>query len=167
MTDLISATSNDRPMLARLVQLYAYDFSEILGLDVGDDGLFHTGDLLAGCWSDPRRHAYVLRTHGCVAGFAIVDERSRLTGDFDVVDVAEFFVMRKYRRKGVGAACAATLFDLFPRRWEVRQKSANVAGTAFWRRVIERRTGGRFEEAVFDDERWRGPVQSFDVRIRA
>jgi predicted acetyltransferase len=78
--------------------------------------------------------------------------------------VAEFFVMRKYRRKGIGAACAAQAFDLFPRRWEVRQLAANAAATAFWRRAIHRYSDGRFEEALLDDERWRGPVQSFTAR---
>ena len=40
----------------------------------------------------------------------------------------------------------------------------SVAATAFWRRVIGQYTLGAFEETVFDDERWRGPVQRFDNR---
>jgi hypothetical protein len=44
----------------------------------------------------------------------------------------------------------------------VREKTENLAATAFWRRVIGRYTGGRFEEVVLDDERWRGPVQRLD-----
>jgi len=48
--------------------------------------------------------------------------------------------------------------------WEVRQVMESVAATAFWRRVIGQYTLGAFEETVFDDERWRGPVQRFDNR---
>jgi predicted acetyltransferase len=163
---LIAAPVSAEPLLDRLMQLYAYDFSEILGADIGEDGRFAAGTALAGCWTDPRRHPFVLRADGQIAGFAILEERSRLTGDLDVADVAEFFVLRRFRRLGVGTAAAARAFDLFPRRWEVRQRSANTAATAFWRRAIASYTGGAFIETVLDDARWRGPVQSFDVATR-
>ena len=114
--ELVPTTSNDEPVLRRLWQLYAYDFSEHMGLDVGDDGLFPAGSVLARCWSDGRAHALWCRVDAQLAGFVILDEQSRLTGAPDVMDVAEFFVMRKYRRRGVGAACAALAFDRFPRR---------------------------------------------------
>jgi predicted acetyltransferase len=162
--ELVPTTAGDEPGLRRLMQLYAYDFSEFMGLDVGDDALFDVGDALSRCWSEPWRHAFRVRVDGRLAGFVILDERSRLTGDPEVMDVAEFFVMRKYRRKGVGAVCATMAFDLFPRKWEVRQQGTNAAATAFWRSTIHHYTGGRFQETVFDEERWRGPVQSFDAR---
>lgn len=156
----------DEPVLNRLMQFYVYDFSEFMGYDVAADGVFFSGGPQAVFHPQPWRHAFLLRVDGCLAGFAIVDERSRITADPSVMDVAEFFVMRKYRRKGVGAMAAMRAFELFPRRWEVRQIARNTAATAFWRDVIGRYTGGRFEEVVLDDERWRGPVQSFDVRAR-
>jgi predicted acetyltransferase len=162
--DLLPTTWHDEPRLARLLQLYAYDFSESIALDIGDDALFDVRRLLSGCWSEPGRHTFLCRADGRLAGFAIVDERSRLSGDPEVMDVAEFFVMRKYRRRGVGAACAALAFDLFPRKWEVRQQATNGAATAFWRRAIHLYTGYGFDETFVDDDRWRGPVQSFDAR---
>jgi predicted acetyltransferase len=159
-------SSADEPVMNRLMQLYVYDFSEFMGLDIADDGIFFSGESQGTYHPEPRRHAFLLRVDGRLAGFVILDEKSRLTGDPDVVDVAQFFVMRKYRRQGVGAMAAVRAFDLFPRKWEVRQTASNVAATAFWRETIARYTGGRFEEVVLDDERWRGPVQSFDARAR-
>ncbi len=47
-------------------------------------------------------------------------------------------------------------------RWEVRQKPENVAATEFWRRAIGRYANGRFDEVLWDDARWRDPVQRFD-----
>jgi predicted acetyltransferase len=162
---LVPTRPDDEPALSRLMQLYAYDFSEFMGQDVDDDALFRVGDVLSLCWSEPWRHAFWCQVDGHLAGFAILDERSRLTDDPEVMDVAEFFVMRKYRRHGVGFECASRAFDLFPRMWEVRQQRSNGAATAFWRRTIDRYTGGRFQETLSDDERWRGPVQSFDARL--
>jgi predicted acetyltransferase len=155
------AGPEDQGRLQALFELYVYDFSEILDLDVEEDGRFRVPPLDA-YWTDPRRHAFLIRVDGKLGGFALVLEWSRLTGDEGVCDVAEFFVMRRYRRRGVGERAAAWLFDRFRGPWEVRQKAENRAAIAFWRRVIDRYTGGRFTEVVLDDERWRGPVQRFD-----
>jgi predicted acetyltransferase len=142
-------------VLAALLNLYVYDFSEMLGLDVGDDGRYHLPPTEG-------RDAFLLRVDGKLAGFAIHLGASRLTGDRGVHDVAEFFVLKRYRRAGVGEQAARWLFDRFPGRWEVRQKAENARAIAFWRRVIDRYTGGHFVEEVLADERWRGAVQRFD-----
>jgi predicted acetyltransferase len=151
--------------MKRLVQLYAYDFSEIMGLDVDADALFPEGRVL-GRWLDGAAHAFLSFADGHLAGFAIAGVGSRLREDPEVMDVADFFVLRKYRRKNVGVRCAAMLFDLFPRRWEVRERAENAAAIAFWRKAIHEYTGGRYGETIANDEHWRGPVQSFDARIR-
>lgn len=164
--DLVPATRDDEPRLARLMQLYAHDFSEFTGMDVGEDGLFDVGSMLTRAFTEASRRAYLVRLEGALAGFVILDAKSRLTGDPEVMDVAEFFVMRKFRRLGVGRACARRAFDRFPRCWEVREQRSNTPAIAFWRATISDYTSGRFHEEFVDDERWRGPVQSFDARDR-
>jgi predicted acetyltransferase len=161
MALLVPAQPSDRALLESLLQFYAYDLSADLGLVVGDDARFRTPSLDP-YWKDPRCHPFLLRFEGELAGFALVQERSRLTGDEQVRDLAEFFVMRRLRRKGVGEAAARSVFDRFGGRWEVRERRENAVAIAFWRRVIGRYTQGRFEETMLDDDRWRGPVQRFD-----
>src|SRR5580704_1158083 len=161
---LVELPPSDELLLDRLMQLYAYDFSEFMGWDVDDTGRFPVGTPLASCWTTPWRHAFLIRAESHIAGFMILDERSRLTGDPTVVDVAELFVLRHYRRKGVGASAATRAFSMYPRSWEVRQTIANTAATAFWRRTIATYTDGVFSETLLDDARWHGPVQSFDSR---
>lgn len=150
------AGAEERSVLAALLQLYVYDFSETLGLDVGDDGRYRMPPTEG-------RDAFLVRVDGKLAGFALHLGKSRLTGEDGVHDVAEFFVLQRYRRAGVGEQAARWLFDRFPGRWEVRQKAENLRAIAFWRRVIDRYTGGRFDEEVLADERWHGPVQRFDT----
>lgn len=157
------AARAEEPCLRALFELYVYDFSELLGLDLGDDGRFVVPSLAA-YWEDARRHAFLVRVDGKLAGFALVARGSRLGDDPDAYDMAEFFVVRRYRRRGVGERAAADIFARFPGRWEVRQRPQNTAATAFWRRVIGRCTGERFIDEQRDGERWRGPVQRFDVR---
>ena len=149
----IGATEDD--VLAALLQLYVYDFSEALALDVGDDGRFRVPPTEG-------RDAFLVRVDGKLAGFALHQGKSRISGEAGVHDVAELFVLQRYRRSGVGEHAARWLFDRFPGRWEVRQRAENARAIAFWRRVIDRYTAGRFDEEVLSDERWHGPVQRFD-----
>jgi predicted acetyltransferase len=156
-----SAGPEGRTPLLALFELYVYDFSEMLGFDVDEQGRFPRPDLDL-YWSDRRRSAFLIRADGKLAGFALVQEGSRISGDAAVRDMDQFFVMRKYRRHRVGETAAAWVFDKLRGAWEVREKAENLAGIKFWRQIIARYTKGEFKEVVYDDERWRGPVQSFD-----
>jgi predicted acetyltransferase len=158
--DLQRALRAQQEVLRHLMQLYVYDFSEILGLEVEDDGRFAQPPLDA-CWDDPRRHPFLIRAGERLAGFALVHRGSRLSGDPDVWDMAEFFVLRKHRRAGVGLEAARQVFALHRGGWEVRQRREATAATAFWRRAIGECTGGVFTEVDLDDGRWSGPMQRF------
>jgi predicted acetyltransferase len=157
---LSPATKDERPALVNLMQLYSYDWSELRPLDVAGDGRFRDYPLDV-YWQDDWRHPLLLRVDGRLAGFALVSERSRLTGASGVFDMAEFFVMRRYRRQGVGLAAASAAFDRFKGPWEVRQQDENAAATAFWRKVIDRYTRGSYREVRWNDGAWIGPVQMF------
>jgi predicted acetyltransferase len=157
---LYPAAVADAATLARLFQYYVYDLSDVVNADLGADGRFALPALDA-YWAETWRHPFLVRVDDQLAGFALVNQKSRITGDTTTWDIAEFFVMRRYRRRGVGTAIATQLFDSFRGPWEVRQLQANHAATSFWRRVIDEYTRGQFNEIALDDERWRGPVQSF------
>jgi predicted acetyltransferase len=72
--------------------------------------------------------------------------------------IDEFFVMRKYRRRGVGRAVACQVFDRLPGRWALQQTPRNFVAQAFWRSVLAKYTGGRFEELFIDGR----PTQRFE-----
>ena len=144
---MTAAATDEKPVLRRLLELYAHDFSELDGSDVGDDGAYGYPHLDA-YWAESERHPFLIRVDGHLAGFALV--RSGRPHD-----MAEFFVMRKYRRGGVGAEAARAVFAQFPGEWQVRQIAANVAATAFWRTVIP----VPFTEDTNDE----GPVQHFVI----
>src|SRR6476469_4374051 len=105
------ATVEEQAVVAQLPELYLHDVSEFTAAEVGDDGRFvyHHLDRY---WAEPDRHAFLVRVDGRLAGCALV--RSGAPHD-----MAEFFVMRKYRRGGVGAAAARALFARFPGEWQV------------------------------------------------
>ena len=138
---------DDREVLDQLLELYLHDLSDLTGADVGSRGrygYFYLDDY----WTEPDRHAFFIRVDERFAGFGLVRSGSPS-------DMAEFFVMRKYRRKGVGRRAACTLFGMFPGEWQVRQLDSNVRATAFWRSVIP----VPFRDGTVDI----GPVQRFRV----
>lgn len=147
--DVSAVSIEDKPVLRNLMELYMHDFSELTGGDVGDHGLFGYR-YLDHYWTEPDRHPFLIRVGGKLAGFVLV--RSRRRGDGVAESgIAEFFVMRKYRRRGVGRIAARRVFDMFPGRWTVMQLSDNAAAQGFWRNVIADYTGGEFTETLGDD----------------
>jgi predicted acetyltransferase len=60
--------------------------------------------------------------------------------------MSEFFVMKKYRRKGLGKAAAEQIFHLHRGQWEVFQKESNKPAQAFWRKIIDEYTRGQFTD---------------------
>jgi predicted acetyltransferase len=156
--ELIPASSSDRPVLAALLQLYLYDFSEIVALDVDEQGVY-SYPYLDDYWTEPGRRAFLIRSGGRLAGFALV--RTLEAGDDPLFQLAEFFIMRRFRCRGLGRAAAVAVFDRFPGRWEVGQVAENTAARSFWRRVIGDYTGGRFVETWREGE---GPTQWFSNR---
>ncbi len=155
----------ERPLLQRLFELYLYDFSELEHADVDEEGWFvpSARPWLVRYWSEPGRHALLLRVGGKPAGFALVDESSPIPASGDRRFLGAFFVARAYRRKGYGAAMARAVFDRFPGRWQVLQIRANPAAQTFWRRVIGDYAGGNFAERWVSE---REVVQEFDTRER-
>jgi predicted acetyltransferase len=160
MISLRQATKNERTALENMMQLYAYDWSALRPLDVSKNGRFDDYPLDA-YWRDAWRHPFLIRVEIKLAGFALISTKSHLTGVSGVADVSEFFVMKRYRRMGVGRAAAMAAFDQFKGPWEVRQRRENAEATAFWRRVIDEYTRGEYQEAMWNDAAWTGPVQSF------
>jgi predicted acetyltransferase len=160
--DVVEASATEKEVLRQLLELYRYDFSEIDGSDVDTSGRYGY-HYLDRYWIEPGRHPFLVQVDGRWAGFALVMRRPAVLFDGEVTWMAEFFVMRKYRRRGVGEYVATQLFDRFPGRWEVGQMTENTAAQAFWRTVIGRYTAGRYQEIDLDDDRWQGPVQTFQA----
>jgi predicted acetyltransferase len=159
---ITEASVRERDLVRNLLQLYLYEMTEYEPRDVEADGSFAYRYFDA-YWSEPRRSVLVMRVGGRPTGFSMVNDHSVFSpGASGIRSVAEFFVLRGYRRLGLGTTLALETFRRYPGRWEVREMAANQPAIEFWRRVIGEYTGGRFVELELDDHRWRGPVQTFD-----
>lgn len=159
------ATIEEAPLLANLLELYIHDLSEAFpSVELGVDGRFGYPKLPL-YWSEPeRRFPFLIRCGGRIVGFIFVTRGSQVTEDPDVLDVAEFFVLRRHRRSGVGRRAALALWDRLPGRWIVRVYEANRGAVPFWAGVIAEYTKGAATKLKKPEvpEGWR--VFSFDSR---
>ena len=57
--EVIKATIEQKSVLANLLELYAYDFTEFCDFDIGDDG-FYGYERLPLYWTEPTRFPYLI-----------------------------------------------------------------------------------------------------------
>jgi predicted acetyltransferase len=128
-------------VVRNLFPLYIHDLSAFVEWDVETDGTFRAPPSFAAYWESPELHPFLLRADSKIAGFALVRQM-----DAGAYDMGEFFVLRRYRRSGVGREGAFALIDRFRGRWEVRELVDNLPAQSFWRRIIGDYTNGAFED---------------------
>jgi len=152
--EVIPARPEQEPILANLLELYAHDFSEFRDLQLGADGRFGYSSLPL-YWAEPGRHPFLVRVDGKLAGLVLVKRGSEVSGNENVWDIAEFFVLRGYRRRGVGTQIAHEVWRRFPGMWEVRVMESNISASDFWAHAISLLTGGAIQPIrVEKDGKW-------------
>jgi predicted acetyltransferase len=140
---IVAVAPGDEGPLANLLQLYQYDFSEIEPIDVAADGRFHQLDDV------PFEHAYLVYSDGQLAGFALVGRQESHAVEGDATwSMAEFFIMRKYRRAAIGTDAARLVIDRHPGTWGITQTPNNTVARSFWRQALAPYS---FKELTYDD----------------
>jgi predicted acetyltransferase len=142
--ELIPGGEADRDVLQAMGRFYVYDISEFTGWPCPPVGLYECADF-GPYWSEPGAHCFFIEVAGERAGFVLIDRHGTLPRT--EYNVAEFFVLRKFKGRGIGRIAATMIFDRFRGPWEVMQLLENSGAIAFWRKVIAAYTGGRYHEA--------------------
>jgi len=158
--DLQKIPVEEKSVLRSLMQLCLHDYSEFNGEDVNEHGLFEY-KYVDHYWTEPGRYPFFVKVSGKLAGFALARTLDA-EGDETMYSLAEFFIMRKYRRQGIGTEVAVRLFDMFPGEWHVGQELGNIPAQTFWKKVVSRYTDGDYEET--QDPEDEDPLQIFRSR---
>ena len=154
---LIKASHEHKAVIKNLMQFYMYDFSEYIKSDVEADGLFAAYQNLEDYWNEEaHKFPYVVTKDEKYVGFVLV--RFIQSAERNFFSIAEFFVMKKYRRAGIGKSIANQIFSLHKGQWEVYQKESNKPARIFWNKVIDEYTNGQFKERLENGRR----IQDFE-----
>ncbi|TYS50965.1 GNAT family N-acetyltransferase [Bacillus infantis] len=169
----------DKTVLSNLIQLYRYDSSEFEGHILSQHGLY-SYKYLDHQWTEEYRRPFIVKVDGEIAGFVLVilDVPRDFTKLIVILDVprdftklsnrektnviSDFFIMRKFRGRGIGRHVAFSIFEQFKGAWEVRQTSENKPAYAFWKKVIAEFTqDSSYHEEILESNLWNGPVMVF------
>jgi predicted acetyltransferase len=124
-----SAGPEQKDAIGRLLEFNMYEFSRFFDdADVDEHGRFGYR-YFEHYWLEADRHPFLIRADGRIAGMVLAR-----TGNPH--SIAEFLVLPRYRRHGVGLAAARQVFARFPGEWEVHQIPGNAAAVEFWRKAI-------------------------------
>lgn len=137
--DLRLAKLEEKQIVANLIELYTYDFTELWDFDIGNNGLYGYKNLDR-FWSEPNCYAYLININDKLAGTALVQGKSPIAENKEIWDIAEFFIMKKFRSKGIGRLVAHSLWKHFEGEWQIRVISENLRAKNFWHDAIKRYT---------------------------
>jgi len=144
----IRAEEEHVPILTNLSRYYTYDVSEFAselhGYEIGEDG--HYAECVREYWEDPTVDALLLQADDEWAGFALV--KYHLNNKETNYEIAEFFVARKFRRKGIATQFAHQVFNTYPGEWEVNVWPKNPLAVAFWTSSISRYVNREIEPVL-------------------
>jgi len=130
----------DRGIITALFQPYLHDIAATSHWPIGTDGLYaYPADLLPPYWDAPETHfPYIIYVADEIAGFCLVRKDP---SDGKLWDMGQFFVLRKFRRAGIGYTAFQAATHRHPGQWQVRVLDSNAPAYAFWRNSITQLTG--------------------------
>lgn len=126
--ELQQASFDEKHLLRRMLELYLYDLSEYEQTDLNVHGEFGYRylDLY---WIEPERHPFFVKIDGKLGGFVLINRFGYTEGlEYSIGD---FFIMKRYRRNGIGRTGALEAFGKFHGLWEIRTHGRNTAAKAF------------------------------------
>lgn len=147
------ASLQEKPILASLLQLYLYDFSEMEGWDCNEQGIFDY-PYFDEYWIAENRTPYLLRYQEKFCGFCLINEYSE-RGSQGIIALAEFFIMRKYRQNGLGFQFATQIIKNIAGSWEIAVNYSNPDARKFWHKVVRSLVKEDFiEQDIPEREKW-------------
>lgn len=148
--EIYDAKENEKEIILNLMQLYTYELSffedETTNFQLLDSGLYAMSKYIELYWKEENRHPYLLKFNGNLAGFVL--ERFN---EENHNEIAEFFVINKYRKLGAGTFMAKEMFKRYKGKWEIRTLLKNKRAQEFWRKVVKEASDGTYEEHLIRD----------------
>ena len=160
------AGGSERRLIECLIEFYIYEFSRIeppcsIRMKSGDRDCYPPFANLDRYWSIEGFHPLLIRVQERLAGFALINAHSH-RGEKVELNMAEFFIAREYRRRGVATEAVHLILAQHPGRWEIAVAEHNVAAKTFWPRTLAATPNVSWLVRLEGDGKlWRGPIWSF------
>lgn len=149
---IFKASQEERGLVENLLQFYIYDFTEFTGAAILEDGSYRTLPDLESYWNESsENYIYLIKTDDEIAGFIFVKE---IEESKKYNFLAHFFILRKFRRRGIGQKAAELVLMKFPGEWKLYQLKNNLPAQKFWDRVIHHVSRGKINTKFENGRRY-------------
>lgn len=138
-------------IIKNLIPYYIYDMSGEMDWDCNEDGRWDGSEDLPDYWEKDSHHPYLIKLDEKIVGFALMRP---FPYENDGNEIGEFFIAKKFTRKGIGTQVAKHLFDTYRGKWLIRVLKDYKSALSFWDKVIDEHTNGQF---VVTEEEYRDP----------
>ena len=152
---IIKVENNNRDTFMNIWQFLGYDFSELNGMDLSENGCYKLPSDINDYINHDDYSSYIIMCDQNIAGIAVI----KFIDNKEVNYFRHFFIMRKYRRNRVGQNAVEEIFNMHEGKWLVSQFDYNLPAITFWRRVVSEYTKGNYKEYRRKDDK--GPQQEF------
>lgn len=124
--------------LENLMTLFLHDLSEYADdIRIDPDGL-HRFDVLDWFFEKEGLIPYFIEAEGDILGFILIQSGAYTNPDLADYVLNSFFILKRYRGRGVGTGAVTDFLKQHPGRYCVAQLKKNVPAVRFWKRVYER-----------------------------
>jgi len=139
----VPAALSDYPIIQNMGRFYVYDMSEYMGWGIEEDGLYECISFKH-YFQKENTFPFLIKYDNELSGFVIIDK----VGSSSEIEfnMAQFFILRKFKHKGIGRHVAHECFNKFRGNWEVMVIPGNEGAYRFWRSTIKNYTKNNFTE---------------------
>ncbi len=144
---LMRVTEDDRQTLWNLLQYMLFETSPSGDNVANADGSF-SYEYFDKYFTYADREAYLVKApDGELIGFVMINQYLQKVDNGHAI--AEFLILPRFRRMGIGYEVAKRCFAMYSGMWEV--SPANDVAYQFWKKVIDEETEGTniFEDGLF------------------
>lgn len=133
--ELCVVREDEKNVLKNLWNLYAHDMSDYREtIEINEDGSFPFPDIDL-YFSKSYLHPLLIRVNGKIAGFILISEPPYFKYKVDY-GIEEFFILRKYRRNGVGSAVINRIFDMYKGKYWYIILEKNQASRNLFKKIL-------------------------------
>ncbi len=144
--EIVSAGISEKGTIENLFVYYIYEMSDLLQTSASEIGLLEPRQHnLKRYWESDNHYPYLIRCNGEIAGFSLL---RKYPNDPKHYDIDQFFVLKKFSRRGVGREAFKQSVAALPGSWITRVLLENKKALAFWLSVIPSVTDNKFVHSI-------------------
>lgn len=131
--EIVQVKEEDKDIIKNLFPLFAHDISEYdEDEDVDSRGRFAI-EFLDMYWKEQDLIPLLINVKGRIAGFILLQTGKYAPPSKEDYYIGQFFILKRYRRKGIGKEAVRQLFIRYPGKYLIGQLINNIPAIKFWK----------------------------------